>query len=88
MRGLGLGCVNIPSMTSAYSSVKPADLPSATTAINLAQRLGGPLGTTGLALLLTHVAFAPSFVLLCAFSAACVVAACGLPARLADVSPS
>lgn len=86
LRGMGLGCVSIPSMTSAYSSVKPEDLPSATTALNLVQRLGGPVGTTGLALLLTQAAFVPSFWLLCGFSGACLIAAWRLPARLVDVS--
>ena len=94
VRGLGMGCVNIPSMTSAYNSVRPEDLPSATTAVNIAQRLGGPVGTTGLAMLLAHTGAAPGvaaaftagFWLLCGFSAACLVSAWRLPVRLADVS--
>jgi EmrB/QacA subfamily drug resistance transporter len=94
LRGLGMGCVNIPSITSAYNSVRREDLPSATTAVNIVQRLGGPIGTTGLAMLLAHsgaapglpTAFTPSFWLLCGFSAACLVAAWRLPVRLADVS--
>jgi predicted MFS family arabinose efflux permease len=47
--GAGQGTINIPSVSAAYSSVPKEKLPLASTALNLAQRLGGPVATTLLA---------------------------------------
>ena len=49
-RGAGLGSINIPSIAAAYTGMPHADIPVATTAINIVQRLGGPFATTILAL--------------------------------------
>ena len=92
VRGMGMGLVNVPSMTSAYSAVPPEELPGATTAINIVQRLGGPIGTTGLAILLARVnagpeavsGFASSFGLLCGFNGVCLAFALRLPARMPE----
>ena len=46
LRGAGLGAVNIPSMAAAYGSIPKEALTSANTAINVVQRMGGPLVTT------------------------------------------
>lgn len=56
VRGLGLGCINIPSISAAYASVPHDSLPMATTAINIVQRLGGPIVTTLLAIQLGALA--------------------------------
>lgn len=56
IRGFGLGLVNLPSIVSAYSAVPRASLTDAATAINIAQRLGGPIATMAIALLLQHLA--------------------------------
>jgi EmrB/QacA subfamily drug resistance transporter len=48
--GAGQGMINIPSMSAAYASVPKAKLAVANTAINIVQRLGGPLATTAMAL--------------------------------------
>ncbi|MDE1161368.1 MAG: DHA2 family efflux MFS transporter permease subunit [Acidobacteriaceae bacterium] len=46
VRGMGMSCVSIPSLSSAYISVDRRTLPMATTAMNIVQRLGGPAWTT------------------------------------------
>ena len=56
-RGVGLGSINIPSIAAAYTGIPHGDIPVATTAINIVQRLGGPVATTVLALVL-HAALA------------------------------
>ncbi|WP_370642969.1 DHA2 family efflux MFS transporter permease subunit [Bordetella sp. LUAb4] len=50
LRGTGLGSINIPSMSSAYADMPRERLPVATTALNIVQRLGGPIATTVLAI--------------------------------------
>ncbi|MDE1155432.1 MAG: DHA2 family efflux MFS transporter permease subunit [Acidobacteriaceae bacterium] len=46
IRGMGMSSVGIPSITSAYAAVEKRSLPMATTALNIVQRLGGPIWTT------------------------------------------
>ncbi len=46
IRGAGLSAIGIPSITSGYAAVARQDLPMATTAMNIVQRLGGPTLTT------------------------------------------
>ncbi len=46
IRGVGVSAIGIPSITSGYASVARQDLPMATTAMNIVQRLGGPTLTT------------------------------------------
>ena len=46
IRGVGVSAIGVPSITSGYASVKRQDLPMATTAMNIVQRLGGPTLTT------------------------------------------
>lgn len=50
LAGVGQGMINIPSMSAAYAAVPKEKLAGANTAINIVQRLGGPLGTTAMAL--------------------------------------
>ncbi len=52
IRGFGIGSITIPSAAAAYASVPRASLSHAATAINICQRFGGPVGTTGLAVCL------------------------------------
>jgi MFS family permease len=65
VRGVGMSGVGIPSITSAYASVKKEDLPMATTSLNIVQRLGGPTLTTvcatflGWRLAVAHLSSAP-----------------------------
>jgi len=94
VRGFGVGSITIPSAAAAYASVPRESLSSATTAINICQRFGGPVGTTALALFLQHAlaaegggggvaapAYAATFWLLAALAAAGVLAASRLPGR-------
>ena len=96
LRGVGLSAVGIPSISAAYASVKKGDLPMATTALNIVQRLGGPTMTTlcatflgwRLGLARSHVslpsAFAAAFLLLCALHALLFAAALRLPPFIAQ----
>jgi EmrB/QacA subfamily drug resistance transporter len=96
VRGVGTSAVGIPSISAAYASVPKAELPMATTALNIVQRLGGPTLTTVCATFLGwQLAAAPSraftvtFALFCGLQALLVLAALRLPLSLekaADVS--
>ena len=91
VRGAGLGAINIPSVTAAYAAIPKPLIPAATTALNIAQRLGGPAATLLLAVTLhwsqqTYVselpkAFALTFGLLCALHLAGTAATLRLPIR-------
>lgn len=94
IRGAGMGAITIPSAAAAYSSITKDAIPVATTAINIVQRLGGPVATTVLATFL-HAraatsafhnlggapAFRATFWLLCTFHLAVMIAALRLPLR-------
>jgi EmrB/QacA subfamily drug resistance transporter len=91
LRGIGLSCVGVPSLSAAYASVRREDLPMATTALNIVMRLGGPTLTTVCATFLAwrlelaqppgaaQSAFTAGFILLCVFHAALFGAALRLP---------
>ena len=90
--GVGQGTITIPSVSAAYSSVPKERIPVANTAINIVQRLGGPLATTLMAIVMSHAAgpvslpathaFAPAFALLVGSYAFVVGAASRLPIRI------
>jgi MFS family permease len=52
-RGMGQGATGIPTIAAAYASVPKEVLGLATTAINIVQRIGGPIATTVLALVVS-----------------------------------
>ncbi|WP_454691683.1 DHA2 family efflux MFS transporter permease subunit [Achromobacter aloeverae] len=95
LRGTGLGSINIPSMSSAYADIPRERLPVATTALNIVQRLGGPVATTVLAIWLhaslgaqaappagqVAAAFSSTFILFCVVHALGVLAASRIPGR-------
>jgi EmrB/QacA subfamily drug resistance transporter len=97
IRGVGMSAVGVPSVSAAYSSVKPEDLPMATTTLNIVQRIGGPTLTTLCATFLgwrlglapNHEgmlsAFTAAFILLCTFHGLLIAAAVRLPLSV-DVS--
>ena len=97
VRGLGMGAINIPSLSAAYSAVPKENLPVATTAINIVQRLGGPVATTVMAVALEWTARRPAFfgmqrfttilLVLAAIHALGLLAALRLPLRI-PVRPS
>jgi EmrB/QacA subfamily drug resistance transporter len=51
--GAGQGTISIPSVSAAYASVPKAKLAVATTALNIVKRLGGPLATTVIAVVMS-----------------------------------
>ena len=55
IRSMGQGMINVPSVVSAYASVPRSSLADAATALNIVQRLGGPMATMSLALLLQYL---------------------------------
>jgi MFS family permease len=52
-RGAGQGAIGIPSLAAAYSSLRKGMLAVGTTAINIVQRLGGPMATTAMAIVMS-----------------------------------
>jgi EmrB/QacA subfamily drug resistance transporter len=59
-RGVGQGAIGIPTIAAAYASVEKEKLGLATTAVNIVQRLGGPVATTVLALVVAATTAKPS----------------------------
>jgi len=53
LAGAGQGTISIPSITAAYSSIPKARLAVANTALNIAQRVGGPVATTLLSVVIS-----------------------------------
>ena len=98
VRGIGLSAIGIPSITSGYASVARQDLPMATTAMNIVQRLGGPTLTTLCATFLAwRLSAAPSavstsgvftavFALLCVLYALLLLATLRLPWLMPDAA--
>ena len=96
IRGVGVSAIGVPSITSGYASVKRQDLPMATTAMNIVQRLGGPTLTTLCATFLgwrlpvtadlatVSGAFVAAFGLLCALHALLFLATLRLPWLASD----
>lgn len=89
VRGVGMGAIGIPSVSSAYAAVPREQLPMATTTLNIVQRLGGPTLTTLVATFLawrlsmaSATAFPAAFALLCVFHMLQVVTARRLPVEL------
>src|SRR4051812_14568465 len=52
VRGLGIGSSMMPAMAAAYATLKPSDVPRATSSLNALQRIGGSIGTAVLAVVL------------------------------------
>lgn len=91
VRGVGVSAIGIPSITAGYASVTRQDLPMATTAMSIVQRLGGPTMATLCAIFLgwrlsatsgataMSGAFVAAFGLLCALHALLFLATIRLP---------
>jgi MFS family permease len=54
VRGVGLGSTMMPTMAAAYAVMTPAQVPRATSTLNVTRQIGGSLGTAVLAVLLQH----------------------------------
>ena len=100
VRGVGLSAIGIPSITSGYASVARDQLPMATTAMNIVQRLGGPTLTTLSATFLAWrlaagtnqvsatAPFAAAFVFLCTLHVVMLLATIRLPWLLPQQQPA
>jgi EmrB/QacA subfamily drug resistance transporter len=53
LRAAGQGAIGIPTISAAYASVPKEKLSIATTAVNIVQRLGGPMATIAIAMAVT-----------------------------------
>jgi EmrB/QacA subfamily drug resistance transporter len=54
VRGIGMGATMMPSMAAAYATLDRGQIPRATSALNVLQRVGGSIGTALLAVVLQH----------------------------------
>jgi EmrB/QacA subfamily drug resistance transporter len=91
LRGIGSGGIGIPAISSAYAGLPRKDIPMATAAMNIVQRLGGPTLTTVCATFLgwrlasatgpatLPGAFTAAFGLLCALQAVLFLVTFRLP---------
>lgn len=96
LRGAGMGAVGIPTMSAGYAAVRRTDIPMATTALNIMQRIGGPTLTTLCATFLdwristTGVSeiFSETFSLLCIFHIVLFLGTLRLPRHRAGAARS
>lgn len=98
LRGMGISSIGLPSLTAAYASISREQMPMATTSLNIVQRLGGPTLTTLCATFLAwklgtagtdhavSIAFAWTFLILCAVHALTVLGAIRLPRQLNELA--
>jgi EmrB/QacA subfamily drug resistance transporter len=92
LRGAGQGAIGIPTVSAAYASVPKEKLSFATTAVNIVQRLGGPMATIVVALAVTTAAahavggsaFLIPFLALMSIQLLALGCAVRLPARIGD----
>jgi EmrB/QacA subfamily drug resistance transporter len=92
LRSAGQGAIGIPTVSAAYASVPKEKLSSATTALNIVQRLGGPMATIVVAIAVTigtaHAvgggAFLLPFLALMSIQLLTLGCAVRLPARIGD----
>lgn len=91
LRAAGQGAIGIPTISAAYASVPKEKLSVATTAVNIVQRLGGPMATIGIAIAVTiatgrgavgGAAFLLPFLTLLAIQVAALGCAARLPVRI------
>jgi len=54
VRGIGFGFVMMPAISAAYQTLRPSQVPRASTAINIVQRVGASIGTALVAVVLEH----------------------------------
>ncbi len=97
VRGAGQGAIGVPAVTAGYASIPKEKLALATTAANIVQRLGGPIATTIMTIVISlsttyfqasgQRAFMITFVALIGFQLLVLCSASFLPVRLHQSSP-
>lgn len=93
LRSAGQGAIGIPTVSAAYASVPREKLSFATTAVNIVQRVGGPMATIAIAIAVTMAtarstgpsAFWLPFVALISIQLLALGCALRLPARIGDL---
>jgi EmrB/QacA subfamily drug resistance transporter len=58
-RGAGQGAAGVPALSAAYAALPKEKLSSGTTATNIVQRLGGPIATTLMAIVVSYASESP-----------------------------
>jgi EmrB/QacA subfamily drug resistance transporter len=92
LRAAGQGAIGIPTVSAAYASVPKEKLSFATTAINIVQRLGGPVTTIAIAIAVTfamgrgkgEAVFLVPFLTLLGVQLSALGCAVRLPIRIGD----
>jgi hypothetical protein len=92
LRSAGQGAIGIPTISAAYASVPKEKLSFATTAVNIVQRIGGPVATIAIAITVTLAtargaggsAFLMPFLALMSIQLLALGCAMRLPARIGD----
>lgn len=92
LRSAGQGAIGIPTVSAAYASIPKEKLSLATTAVNIVQRIGGPIATIVVAIAVTtgaaHAvgggAFLLPFLALMSIQVLTMACAVRLPARIGD----
>lgn len=92
LAGLGQGTIGVPSIAAAYACLPRVKMPVANTALNIAQRIGGPFATTLVSMALAATAnhgsdtqrqpFLAAFLVLAALHALCLASTLRLPVRV------
>ncbi|HSY21926.1 MAG TPA: DHA2 family efflux MFS transporter permease subunit [Polyangiaceae bacterium] len=93
LRSVGQGAIGIPTVSAAYASVAKEKLSAATTAVNIVQRLGGPMATIAIAIAVTFAtarvsgesAFLVPFLALMSIQVLSLGCAVRLPLRIGDM---
>jgi EmrB/QacA subfamily drug resistance transporter len=100
VRGVGMGASTVPIMTLAFASLEAPEVPRASAAFNIVQRVGAPFGTTVVAVLLASYlagagtpaavsgAFNASFIWVIAFSLVPLVLGFFLPKLRTPATPA
>ena len=96
LSGVGQGTIGVPAISAAYASMPKARLAMANTALNIAQRIGGPIATTLLSMVIAMSMhglsdarphdFVAVFVALAAFHVLCLASALRLPVSVQHAS--
>ncbi|ESZ99787.1 hypothetical protein CcI6DRAFT_04804 [Frankia sp. CcI6] len=60
VRGIGFGAASLPASAAVYRTLRTADIPGATSASNVIQRVGAATGTAVMALILQADGFTPA----------------------------
>jgi EmrB/QacA subfamily drug resistance transporter len=93
LRSTGQGAIGIPTVSAAYASVPKEKLSLATTAVNIVQRVGGPMATIAISIAVAFAArhgavggpaFLLPFLTLLAIQLAALGCAVRLPVRIGD----